>query len=174
VSVRAKPRSPWWRAQGVASVVSPLLVLAAFSPPEFAHAAEAMPVFSIKALGGMLEPAVIEVPANTRFKIHFYEAMDRAGAVPIGMHPGTRHERLCGCEQTGSRAVQWVHITPRADCLLCCQDYYSEYVVGNLKEQKLNDILSGSRVSLLRRWVYGMEEAPDDFICRGCIYALTS
>jgi MoaA/NifB/PqqE/SkfB family radical SAM enzyme len=112
--------------------------------------------------------------ANTRFKIHFYEAMDRAGAVPIGMHPGTRHERLCGCEQTGSRAVQWVHITPRADCLLCCQDYYSEYVVGNLKEQKLNDILSGSRVSLLRRWVYGMEEAPDDFICRGCIYALTS
>ena len=50
-------------------MVSPLLVLAAFSPPEFAHAAEAMPVFSIKALGGMLEPAVIEVPANTRFKI---------------------------------------------------------------------------------------------------------
>jgi len=25
--------------------------------------------FSIKALGGMLEPAVIEVPADTRFKI---------------------------------------------------------------------------------------------------------
>ena len=49
-------------------MVSPLLVLAAFSP-EFAHAAEAMPVFSIKALGGMLEPGVIEVPADTRFKI---------------------------------------------------------------------------------------------------------
>ena len=27
---------------------------------------------------------------------------------------------------------------------------------------------------LLRRWVYGMEPAPDDFICRRCIYALAS
>ena len=27
--------------------------------------------------------------------------------------------------------------------------------------------------SRLRRWVYGMDEEPDDFICRGCIYALT-
>jgi len=69
VSARAKPRSPSWRAQGVASVVSPLLVLAAFSPLEVAHAAEVMPVFSIKALGGILEPAMIEVPADTRFKI---------------------------------------------------------------------------------------------------------
>ena len=28
-----------------------------------------MPVFSIKALGGILEPAMIEVPAGMRFKI---------------------------------------------------------------------------------------------------------
>ena len=111
--------------------------------------------------------------ANTRFKIHFYEVMDRAGAVPVGLHPETRHERICGCEQTGSRIVQWVHITPRADCVLCCQDYFDQYVVGNLADQSLNEILSGPRMSLMRRWVYGMEEAPDDFICRGCIYALT-
>ena len=25
----------------------------------------------------------------------------------------------------------------------------------------------------LRRWVYGLEEAPQDFICRGCTFALT-
>ena len=30
------------------------------------------------------------------------------------------------------------------------------------------------RAVALLRWVYGMEEAPEDFICRGCIYALTS
>jgi len=53
----------------MASAVSPLLVLAAFSPTEFAHAEEPMPVFSIKALGGILEPAMIEVPAGMRFKI---------------------------------------------------------------------------------------------------------
>ena len=69
MSALGKLRSPSWGMQGVASVVSPLLVLAALSPPDIAHAAEAMPVFSIKALGGILEPAMIEVPADTRFKI---------------------------------------------------------------------------------------------------------
>jgi len=64
-----KLHSPPWRLHGVASLVSPLLVLAAFSPAKVAHAAEAMPVFSIKALGGILDPAMIEVPADTRFKI---------------------------------------------------------------------------------------------------------
>ena len=69
MSVRAKPRFPSRRVQGVASVFSPLLVLAAFSSPEVARAEEPMPVFSIKALGGILEPAMIEVPAGMRFKI---------------------------------------------------------------------------------------------------------
>jgi len=64
-----KLRSSSWGMQGVASVVSPLLVLAALAPSEIARAAEAMPVFSIKALGGILEPPLIEVPADTRFKI---------------------------------------------------------------------------------------------------------
>ncbi len=68
MSAPAKLRSRAWR-HGVASVVSPLFVLAAFSPTEVAHAEEAMPVFSIKALGGILEPAMIEVPAGMRFKI---------------------------------------------------------------------------------------------------------
>ena len=49
---------------------------------------------------------------GTRFQMHFYEVMDRAGAVPIGLHPAERHQRLCGCEQTGSRPVQWVHVNP--------------------------------------------------------------
>jgi hypothetical protein len=100
--------------------------------------------------------------------------MDRAGAVPIGLHPETRHKNLRGCEQTGSRVVQWAHITPTADCVLCCQDYHDQYKVGNLKEQSLDAILSGPKMALLRRWVYGVDEAPADFICRGCIYALTA
>jgi len=35
--------------------------------------------FSIKALGGMLEPAVIEVPADTRFKIE----IENEGSDPV-------------------------------------------------------------------------------------------
>lgn len=107
------------------------------------------------------------------FDVKFYEVMDRAGHVQIGLRPPQPVGRLCGCEQTGSRPVQWVHITPHGKCVLCCQDYHDQYVVGDLHEESLRDILSGPKMSLLRRWVYGMEEAPADFICRNCIYAVT-
>jgi sulfatase maturation enzyme AslB (radical SAM superfamily) len=110
--------------------------------------------------------------AGSRFNVIFYEVMDRAGAVPIGLHPTGIGGRLCGCEQTGSRPVQWVHVTPSGQVVLCCQDYHEQYAVGDLHQESLEDILRGPRLALLRRWVYGMEEAPADFICRRCIYAL--
>jgi hypothetical protein len=87
VSCHAKPRSLSWRVQGIASVVSRLLVLAVFSPPEVAHGAEAMPVFSIKALGGILEPAMIEVPADTRFKIE----IENEGSDPVEFESSELH-----------------------------------------------------------------------------------
>lgn len=111
--------------------------------------------------------------SGSLFNVHFYEAMNRAGAVPIGIRPLERHQNLCGCEQTGSRPVQWVHINPMGQCVLCCQDYHDRYVAGDLHEETLDAILSGPKMALLRRWVYGMEPAPEDFICRQCIYALT-
>jgi len=69
------------------SVVSPLLVLAAYSPSEFAHAAEALPVFSIKALGGIFEPSMIEVPADTRFEID----IENEGSDPIEFESSELH-----------------------------------------------------------------------------------
>ena len=99
--------------------------------------------------------------------------MDRAGIVPVGLRPGTPLERLCGCEQTGSRPLQWVHVTAYGKAVLCCQDYFDRYVIGDLHEQPLKEILAGPEMALLRRWVYGLEEAPRDFLCRNCVYALT-
>ena len=77
--MHAKAHPLSWRGKGFASVVSPLLVLAAFSPSEVARAVEAMPVFSIKALGGILEPPTIEVPAGVRFKIE----IENEGSDPV-------------------------------------------------------------------------------------------
>lgn len=118
--------------------------------------------------------AIRERFSGSLFNVQLCEVMDRAGAVPIGLRPAERHPRLCGCEQTGSRPVQWVHINPLGQCVLCCQDYHDKYVIGDLHEETLDAILAGPRMSLLRRWVYGMEPAPEDFICRHCIYAITS
>ncbi len=110
---------------------------------------------------------------ESRFAIKYYEVMNRAGSVTIGLRPDKPVKQLCGCEQTGSRPLQWVHITPHGKCVLCCQDYHDQYVIGDLQEESLRDILTGSKMALLRRWVYGVEEAPADFICRDCIYAIT-
>ena len=109
---------------------------------------------------------------GSRFNVQYYEVMDRAGNVPVGHKPPDRNAPLCGCDQTGSRAIQWVHITPHGKCVLCCQDYHEYYEIGDLNEQSLEEILTGDKMALFRRWVYGLEEAPDDFICRDCVYAL--
>lgn len=138
------------------------------------------PKMDIAVLGGGDEvhradfEAIQQRFAGSHFQVHFYEVMDRAGAVPVGLHPFEGHQRLCGCEQTGSRPVQWVHVNPMGQCVLCCQDYHDRYVVGDLHEETLDAILKGPRMAMLRRWVYGVEPAPDDFICRHCIYALTT
>lgn len=110
---------------------------------------------------------------DSRFDVKYYEFMDRAGNMPIGISSNKSDKRLCGCDQTGSRPLQWVHITPHGKCVLCAQDYYERYVVGDLTRETLDQVLSGERMAQLRRWAYGVEEAPDDFICRYCIYART-
>jgi hypothetical protein len=111
--------------------------------------------------------------AGSLFNVRYGEVMDRAGNLPIGLRPEATLEGLCGCEQTGSRPLQWLHVTPHGKCVLCCQDYFDRYVIGDLHEQPLKEILAGPEMALLRRWVYGLEEAPRDFLCRKCIYALT-
>jgi len=33
--------------------------------------------------------------------------------------------------------------------------------------------LTGPEMMKMRKWIYGIEEAPDDFICRHCVNAIT-
>ncbi|HVS14439.1 MAG TPA: radical SAM protein [Thermoanaerobaculia bacterium] len=110
--------------------------------------------------------------AGSRFAVKSFEVMDRAGHLEIGLKPVLPRQRLCGCDNLGSRPLQHLHITPHAKCVLCCEDYDEKYVVGDLTEQSVAEILAGPELAQMRRWVYGLEEAPDDFICRGCVFAL--
>lgn len=111
--------------------------------------------------------------AGSRFEVKYFEVMDRAGYLQIGHRPATSDRRLCGCDNVGSRPLQHIHITPRGKCVLCCEDYDEKYVVGDLNEESVTDVLTGSKLALMRRWAYGMEESPRDFICRNCTFALT-
>ena len=116
---------------------------------------------------------VTERFAGSRFEVKYFEVMDRAGYLQIGLKPPSPNQRLCGCENVGSRPLQHLHITPHGKCLLCCEDYDGKYVVGDLTNESVQEVLTGPALSLMRRWIYGIEEAPRDFICRGCTFALT-
>jgi len=81
-------------------------------------------------------------------------------------------KRLRGCEQMGSRPFEHLHVTATAKAVLCCQDYYEKLVVGDLKTQTVAEVLGGDTMARLRRWTYGVEEAPADYLCRRCEFAL--
>ncbi len=72
----------------------------------------------------------------------------------------------------GSRPFEHLHVTATAKAVLCCQDYYERLVVGDLKTQTVGEVLGGDVMARLRRWTYGVEKAPDDFLCRRCEFAL--
>lgn len=111
--------------------------------------------------------------AGSRFNVEAHVVMDRAGWLDVGLKAATHGRPLAGCDNVGSRPLQHLHITPKGTCVLCCEDYDETYVVGDLTKSTIAEVLAGDEIAKLRRWVYGLEEAPADFICRSCIFART-
>ena len=110
--------------------------------------------------------------AGTRFDVQPHVVMDRAGWLDVGLKPPAKKKTLAGCNNVGSRPLQHLHITPRGKCVLCCEDYDENYVVGDLTASTIAEVLAGEEMAKMRRWTYGVEEAPDDFICRTCVWAI--
>jgi hypothetical protein len=109
--------------------------------------------------------------ANSRFVIEHHTVMDRAGYLEVGLSVQTPDQRLRGCDNLGARPIQHLHITATGQCVLCCEDYDENYVVGHLAQSSVLDVLQGDELAKFRKWAYGVEEAPEDFICRKCIFA---
>ncbi len=80
------------------------------------------------------------------------------------------HTALRGC--SGQRHTKWMHFTPTGHAILCCQDYTEQYRISPIPHLSPEELLASDRFAQLRRWVEGTEEAPEDFICRSCIYAI--
>lgn len=116
--------------------------------------------------------AIQERYGKSLFNVKYFEVNDRAGHLEVGIKVEESKKKLAGCELVGSRPLQHLHITPHAKCVLCCQDYHASYVVGDLNEKSVREVLTGPAMKLMRRWAYGRDEAPDDFICRNCEFAL--
>ncbi len=110
--------------------------------------------------------------AGSRFDVRYFVANDRAGYLEVGLKAQGKGKRLCGCEHMGSRPIHHLHVTPKAECILCCQDYNETVVVGNLTGKSVHEVLVGDDFARARRWVYGLEEPPESFICHNCKFAL--
>ncbi len=110
--------------------------------------------------------------AGSRFDVRYFVANDRAGYLQVGLKAKNQEKQLCGCEHMGSRPIHHLHITPRAECILCCQDYGETWTVGDLNTASVREVLEGDDFARARRWVYGLEEAPESFICNDCKFAL--
>jgi hypothetical protein len=110
---------------------------------------------------------------GSSFEVRCEVVMNRAGHMEVGRGVSDPGRRLAGCENVGSRPVQHIHITAQGTCVLCCQDYFEEYVVGDLTSNSIHEVMSGDEMSRYRRQAYGLEDASDDFICRHCVSALT-
>ncbi len=110
--------------------------------------------------------------AGSHFEVKPFAIMDRAGWLDVGLGIVNPHRQLRGCENTGSRPLQHLHVTAEGNVVFCCEDYDEVHVVGDLNFATIEEVLSGPEMAKLRRWSYGIEEAPDDFICRNCVFSL--
>jgi hypothetical protein len=109
--------------------------------------------------------------AGSRFEVQFHIVMDRAGWLDVGLKPLDIQRPLRGCDNVGSRPLQHLHITPQGKCVLCCEDYDENYPVGDLTTHSIDEVLAGPGLAKMRNWIYGIEQAPEDFMCRKCIFA---
>jgi hypothetical protein len=110
--------------------------------------------------------------AGSNFVVRPFNIMDRAGWLDVGFGPKTPHRRLRGCENLGSRPLEHLHITAAGKVVFCCEDYDEVHTVGDLTSQTVDEVLGGDEIAELRRWAYGIENAPDNFICRNCLFAI--
>lgn len=90
---------------------------------------------------------------------------DRAGAVAGRFHQAIRIEGpLRGC----GWPVNHAHFSVTGNMFICCNDYYQRETFGNIRSGSVHEIMTSPAALLLRRRVFGVADAPADYLCRGC------
>lgn len=99
---------------------------------------------------------------------------DRAGILSDTHYAlNQNHRVLLGCSLE-NRTRDWIHVNATGNVVLCCQDYFESHVIGNIAESTLTEILASDKRRLCHQWTMGEVEAPKDYICRRCIFAVTT
>jgi len=90
---------------------------------------------------------------------------DRAGAITLPGVPSRYHDgALNGCPL----AIRYINVSVDGDVFLCAQDFWKSHVLGNVHVDSLRSILDCDMAWQYRRWVFGIELAPNEWLCRRC------
>jgi len=81
------------------------------------------------------------------------------------------HKTLRGC--ANKRHKEWLHISAAGNLILCCHDYEEKYAFSHIESEQLESAFANPTYQQFSRWVEGEEEAPEDFICRYCLFAIS-
>ena len=72
--------------------------------------------------------------------------------------------RLTGC----AWPVNHAYFSVTGDMFICCNDYYQREKFGNIRSGSVHEIMTSPEAILLRRRVFGVADAPGDYVCRSC------
>lgn len=93
---------------------------------------------------------------------------DRAGQVTGDRYcTHQRHRgRLNGC----SLCLSELNVSWDGTAFLCAQDYDQAYSYGSLLAMSIEEMVSSYRYRQCRRWIFGLDSPPEEFICRRCAW----
>ena len=109
---------------------------------------------------------------DTSVTVTMGRTMDRAGNLDNEYRSTTKRASMHGCMNDGSRLINWIHVSAQGECFICPMDYYMKHKVGDLRRQSIQEVMQGDDVAEFRRYLHGLEEAPEQFICRSCMVCL--
>jgi radical SAM family protein/iron-sulfur cluster protein len=72
--------------------------------------------------------------------------------------------QLTGC----GWPIHHANFSVAGDLFLCCNDYYQRERFGNIRDGSVDDLMTSERAISLRRRVFGVAEAAEEFLCRRC------
>ena len=101
--------------------------------------------------------------------IRYYSFVDRSGTVgDFKQRENSKIPRGCALNRHNERT----YIHSNGDVCFCCHDWRREYLMGNLNENSLIEIVNGEQYKRIRDMVDGVAASDDNFLCRKCLFCL--
>jgi hypothetical protein len=96
--------------------------------------------------------------------------LSRAGNLEAPGSVAAPHRWMAGCQALGG--PKQAHVLFTGQVVLCCMDYARQSSLGDCSRESLGQIWRGPRRKEALETLYGVREAPEDFLCSRCELAI--